>query len=1174
MEQRPNRNKPSTSPGERLLYWHLGKYPKAVQWAVPSLLVIGALVTQHFLRPVIGERSFLLLYPTVFFSALISGSLGPGVLASFIATIGAWYFFVPTIYSFTITRVGDLFGLVTFAFTGLSFSLISGKLRSIQGAESEVAQLSAIITSSDDAIISKTLNGTILTWNPGAEKIFGYSADEMQGKSIFSIIPADKHEEERRILDRLSRGSSLVQYETTRIRKDGTLVEIASTISPIKDEKGNVIGACKIGRDVTEKKATERNIQELLNTTSVINEVYARMRGEPTTKELAENVLTYLAHSLKAHVGAFYRVNEERLIRLAGFALPHETNIPFPEMFHRGQGLLGQAVKSGEPFILATIPENYLTIRSALGETKPASLLFVPIQHEGKVIAAIEFGTLSGFAEEHRVLVKNISEIIGVGLFSADTREQLKQLLEETRAQQDELQASNEELENTTNELQTQQEELKQANEELQEQRTALEEQKESLEKTNRKAEEARSEVQRKAEALETAGKYKSEFLANMSHELRTPLNSILLLSKAMSENLEGNLNSNQLESAHTIHSSGTDLLNLINDILDLSKVEAGKLEIRISDVEISELVVALKNQFRAQMEAKDLSFEIEIAELCPEEITTDRLRLEQILKNFLSNAIKFTEKGFVKVIFHAVPHDNSSIAITVKDTGIGIPEAQRSLIFEAFEQGDNSISRRYGGTGLGLTIARELGGLLGGEIQVHSEEGKGSEFTLVLPIHFDEGRTVTAISSRAPSVDVTPSEPAPAAKVRKNGSERVDDRRKIDKGDRVLLIIEDDPHFAKILLGLCRGRGFKCLLATNGEAGLTDADEFQPDAIILDLRLPAMSGMTVLGRLKKNLRTRHIPVHVMSVEEKRNEVLQMGAVGFLSKPADKERLEDALKRIETTISTKARSVLVVEDRKVEREAILKLIGNGDVTSVGAETGEEALQLLRTRVFDCMILDIKLPDFSGFDLLDKMEKDETLSRPAVIIYTGRDLTKDEIVRLNKFSQTIIIKGVKSEDRLFDEVALFLHRVVADLPESKQRTLERVRHREGLFEGKKILVVDDDMRNVFALRSLLQGRGFEIFAAKTGKEALRHLDEHSDVDIVLMDIMMPEMDGFEAMRKIRAQEKFMKLPIIALTAKAMVGDRDKCLEAGANDYLSKPIDGESLLSLLRVWLTRA
>lgn len=953
-----------------------------------------------------------------------------------------------------------------------------------------------------------------------------------------------------------------------------------------QDEIGKLLQAMRHMLDAVIRAEDLTARQSRMQTS--ISEVYAKMRGELSPRQLAANVLNYLAEYMGAQVGAFYRVEGNQCSFLAGYAFHDHSK--FPQTIPQEVGLVGQVAKTGKTITVDSVPEEYAPVSSSVGQARPRHLLVSPMTNSAGVVAVIELGAFNDFAEEQRDLLEAVKENIGLGLMVSVAKEKQQDLLEEARALTEELQAQQEELKAANEELEAQQEELKQSNEELEEQRTVLEEQKERLQQRNVELDQVRSEITDKAQALEQASKYKSEFLANMSHELRTPLNSILILSKSFSSNDDGNLNAEQLEFARTIYTAGVDLLNLINDILDLSKVEAGKMDIRVGEVDIAEVISTLNGLFRYQIETKGLVFKIEVANDIPVSIYTDQGRLEQILKNFLANALKFTEAGTVMLRF-ARPEKNvvltrltsdKVIAISVIDTGIGIPESKRSLIFEAFEQVDSTLRRKYGGTGLGLTIATELSKLLGGEIQVQSCEGQGSTFTVFIPEILESEDIVVARSKDAsnkpqaqlhslPQVTQPKIEPTPN-RVGAHGIE--DDRHNLKPNDKIVLVVEDDPKFAKILWRICKAQNFKCLLAENGEDGMEDAKRYGPSGVILDVRLPGMSGIAVLGMLKNNPKTRHIPVHIMSVEEKSQEALRMGAIGFLTKPTSTEEIERVLDKIGYYVSSeRQRKVLVVEDRHVERQSIVKLIGDTRVQVVDVATAKEALEQLQTQTFDCMILDLVLPDMTGYELLRKVESEESITRPPVVIYTGKDISKEEMEGLRRFSESIIIKGVRSEERLLDEVSLFLHYVVTELPQEQQQMLERVRHREEIFEGKRLLIVDDDMRNVFALRSVLLKRGFEIIVGKDGVEALEKVRECPDIDVVLMDIMMPRMDGYEAIRQIRLEERFKDLPIIALTAKAMKADRERCLEVGANDYLPKPVDMESLLSLLRIWLTR-
>ena len=738
--------------------------------------------------------------------------------------------------------------------------------------------------------------------------------------------------------------------------------------------------------------------------------------------------------------------------------------------------------------------------------------------------------------------------------------------------------------------MKSQQEELQVTNEELEEKTHALEKEREEIKRKNRDLENISKALEQKAAELEVSSRYKSEFLANMSHELRTPLNSLLILAQDMASNKKKNLDKDQVESATIIEKSGRDLLNLINQILDLSKIEAGRMAINIENMKPAEIIHTITGKFKPLTDDKGVELITNLDNALPETIRTDRQRLEQIIGNLMSNAIKFTEKGTVSVNFHKPASDISlfrsgldpekSIAIAVQDTGIGVPEDKQLEIFEAFQQADGSTSRHYGGTGLGLSISRELAKLLGAEIQMSSEVGKGSTFIIYLPI--DGVKLETRNLGEASDQDKLETEDLKLEKTGRPDSEfRVssirypvsipDDRDDIRENERVVLIIEDDPEFAKILYRFCHDRDFKSIHAGDGETGLKLADKFKPDAILLDIRLPGIEGWGVLEFLKSNTATRHIPVHMISVEEETIDAYRKGAIGYLTKPVNEEQLENAFTRIKDAIDKDIKNLLIVEDDPVMRKSVIKLIGNGDVKCKAVGTGTEALEELRSRSYNCIILDLNLPDISGFELLNKLEASEEISIPPVIVYTGKDLTREEEYQLRKYASSIIVKSVRSQERLLDETALFLHRVVDNLPAGKRKMISALHDTDTIFQGKKILVADDDMRNVFAISKIMEERGMNVHRASDGQKALTILDRNPDMDLVLMDIMMPVMDGYEAIRRIRSQECFWRLPILAITAKAMKEDRDKCIAAGANDYLPKPVEIERLLSLMRVWL---
>ncbi|HTA83807.1 MAG TPA: response regulator [Bacteroidia bacterium] len=738
---------------------------------------------------------------------------------------------------------------------------------------------------------------------------------------------------------------------------------------------------------------------------------------------------------------------------------------------------------------------------------------------------------------------------------------ELAQQSEELQVQQEELKQMNEELEEQTRNLKQQQEELQMTNEEL-------EEQTQSLEEKNREVEASKNDIEQKTKQLEISSKYKSEFLANMSHELRTPLNSLLILSKDLSENRKKNLDSIQVESAEIIYKSGHDLLILINEVLDLSKIEAGKMSINVERLPLKDLANGLMRDFKHMAEEKGLKLTCNLGKGLPESILTDPQRLNQILKNLLSNAIKFTEKGSVNINIDC--YDESKLIISISDTGIGIVEDKQMAVFEAFQQAEGGTSRKYGGTGLGLSISRQLAKLLGSEIKLSSKLNEGSTFSLIIPLEIQLEEGAGEIITVKPLFN----KPIPENRAKYlNYPGIADDRNILSMDDKIVLIIEDDLRFASILLKQANNSGFKCLCATTGEDGLLLAAKYKPQAIILDMSLPGINGHNVLHELKVDPSVRHIPVHIISSNERSLETIKEGAVEYLMKPIDKKDMEKTFTRIENFISRKIKNLLIIEDSEGSRKAMRVLIGNGDVECFEAGNGKDALIIYEQNQIDCIILDIGLPDMTGFDFIHKMKDIKSRNIPPIIVYTGKELTKEENNELQKYAESIIIKGVKSEERLLDETALFLHRTISNLPKSKQLLINSLHDKEAVFHSKTILVVDDDTRNVFALSQILKERGMEIVKAENGKHALEMLDAHSEINLVLMDIMMPEMDGYEAMRRIRANIRLKNLPVIALTAKAMKDDKQKCIDAGANDYITKPIDVERLLSLMRVWLSK-
>ena len=906
------------------------------------------------------------------------------------------------------------------------------------------------------------------------------------------------------------------------------------------------------------------------------------MMGDQRTEQLGGSILTYLANHVGAVAGAIFVGGSDAYKRSSTYGVPADAKLP--DLVRPREGLLGQVAVEGKPVIVNDVPENYLEFGSALGRDKPRHLVLAPAAIDNNVNTVIELGFLRPVDERVLAFLNEASGTIATAIRSANYRSELQNLLEETQRQSEELQVQSEELRVSNEELEEQgralkesqarleqqQVELEQTNSQLEEQAQQLESQKDDLERSN-------ASTQLKARELEQASRYKSDFLANMSHELRTPLNSSLILAKLLADNPDDNLTAEQVKYAQTIQSSGNDLLNLINDILDLSKIEAGHVDIRPEPVSVERLSNNLRQVFEPIAKNKSLGFEIDISPECPAVIETDLQRIEQILKNLLSNAFKFTEKGKVTLSMNRT--GDGQVAFGVTDTGIGIAPEQQKRIFEAFHQADGTISRKFGGTGLGLSISRELVRLLGGTIHIRSQEGKGSTLTVTLPLAYDPA----IVAPRAPVGNAVPLAPAasaapsqPTALLPRAIVE--DDRAMPSDERRILLVVEDDQTFAAILRDLAREMGFRSLVAGTAQDALNLAQQFMPSAIVLDVGLPDQSGLSVLDRLKRDVRTRHIPIHIVSGDDYTETALSLGAVGYMLKPVQREQLVEVLHKLEAKLTQGVRRVLIVEDNEVQREAVAKLLTSHDVETVSAGTAAETLALLKDQTFDCMVLDLSLPDASGYSLLETISQDDTHSFPPVIVYTGRVLASDEEEKLRRYSKSIIIKGAKSPERLLDEVSLFLHQVVSELPDEQQKMIRKARHRDALLEGRRILIVEDDVRNVYALTNILEPRGALIQIARNGQEALDALekssaDDVSKIDLVLMDVMMPVMDGLTATRAIRKNPDWKKLPIITLTAKAMPDDQQRCINAGANDYMAKPLDVEKLLSLVRVWMPR-
>ncbi|MFK7701393.1 response regulator [Pseudomonas caspiana] len=943
-------------------------------------------------------------------------------------------------------------------------------------------------------------------------------------------------------------------------------------------------------------KLQEENAERLKKVAWLRNgqsELAEQVLGQLTLNNLGTNVLQFFAQYLGSVVAAIYvRQEHGGLKRVASYGFSREQE-QHEQSIYSGEGVIGQAAQQDKIIRLDEVPSNYFKVSSGLGEGDPRSILVVPTSNDDQVNGVIELGFLRPLTERDVEFMELVADNVGTSIEAARYRQRLQEVLAETQqlneelqVQQEELRTANEELEEQSRilkesqaHLETQQAELEQTNEQLADQAQVLSDQRDALDRKNEELNIAQVELEARADELQRSSKYKSEFLANMSHELRTPLNSSLILAKLLAENPAENLTSEQVKFAESIYSAGNDLLNLINDILDISKVEAGKLDMRPENSSVSRLVDGLRNMFQPLATDKNLDFHVELQPGAPTMLYTDRQRLEQILKNLLSNAIKFTESGAVSMVVSRQP--SAGIVFTVRDSGIGIAPEQQESIFEAFRQADGTTNRRYGGTGLGLSISRDLAGLLGGSITVTSEPGQGSIFSLILPeqyvepVQLEYGQAPAPIAAPVAPLQVFTPQPlaAPAAPARAPVPTFADDREKLPSTKRCILVIEDEVAFAKILFDLAHELGYHCLVAHAADDGFNLAAQFTPDAILLDMRLPDHSGLTVLQRLKELAPTRHIPVHVISVEDRQEAAMHMGAVGYAVKPTTREELKDVFAKLESKLTQKVKRILLVEDDALQRDSIARLIGDDDIEITAVGFAQDALDLLRDNIYDCMIIDLKLPDMLGNDLLKRMSTDEICSFPPVIVYTGRNLTRDEETELLKYSRSIIIKGARSPERLLDEVTLFLHKVESQLSNERQKMLKTARSRDKVFEGRRILVVDDDVRNIFALTSALEHKGAVIEVARNGIEAISKLNEIEDIDLVLMDVMMPEMDGYEATIEIRKDPRWRKLPIIAVTAKAMKDDQERCLQAGSNDYLAKPIDLDRLFSLIRVWLPK-
>lgn len=921
---------------------------------------------------------------------------------------------------------------------------------------------------------------------------------------------------------------------------------------------------------------------------AAVAEFNEKLLGEKNIKALSSTILDAVIHKTDSQIGAFYVMNDssDELYLASGFALVPEA----PRNIRIGEGVVGQCAAQRKVLYLENIAEESFTLSFTSGKIKPSSLMIIPLLNHNEIIGVMEIGKLGGYSTNEQLYLRTISEQIGIVIESSQSRRRLQELLEETQSQSEELQTQQNELENINEELRSQshklqvsEEELKVQQEELMQANTELEERTTLLEEKNQLILERNSEIQIKARELADIARYKSEFLANMSHELRTPLNSILLLSRLMAENNERNLSPDQIEYARVIQSSGQGLLMLIDEILDLSKIESGKMDIEYASVSVHEIIDDIRSLFAPIAKDKNLEFSISATDGAPTFIHIDKLRVEQILKNLVSNALKFTSRGSVRLTIAPHPTDPSLLGFAVKDTGIGIEKEKQSLVFEAFQQADGSTRRQYGGTGLGLSISRELARLLGGHIVLTSEPGKGSEFILYAPIakplrqeasvaanKIDELYDLAAgddfiASSEEQVANNQDISPVPSAVV-------ADDRGNINPNDKTILIVEDDISFAKALLDFTRENGYKGIVATRGDEGLPLARLFMPIGILLDIKLPVKDGWQVMKELKEDSRTRHIPVHIMSSLEVKNQSISSGAVDFINKPMAFEKLHEAFRKIENALMKEPRKVLIVEENAKHALALSYFLENSNIVSEIGGDASSAIAALGNKQINCVILDMGITDARCFNTIKEIKANPGMENIPVVIFTEKNLSKSEELHIKRYADSIVVKTANSYRRILDEISLFLHLVEKNANGNEQSpSYQKLGFLKEVLKNKTALIADDDVRNIFSLAKALESVGMTVLSAMDGREALEQLQANPGIDIILMDMMMPEMDGYETMKRIREMEGYAHLPIIAVTAKAMREDREKCIRSGASDYITKPIDADQLLSLLRVWL---
>ena len=980
--------------------------------------------------------------------------------------------------------------------------------------------------------------------------------------------------------ERLVLQHELEKKEKETAQRIEAISMIASNISSgnydirVTDTQSDALGS--VGESLNNMGVSLKSSFELLSQKEWMQSGIASlnnvMLGDKTLQKLSKDVVEFLCHYTNSSAGVLYVLEGDELYFSGGYSyIPGKNR----EHIQKGEGLIGQAIVSRKLLELKALAPDDIQINYALGQIKPTHIVAVPLL-DTKVEGAVELASVYGFSDLQIEFLKTVSNNIGIAIKSTQNRKRVMELLEETKSQSEELQAQHTELEAINAELEAQTEKLQASEEELRVQQEELEQTNEELSERSVLLEEKNNEIQKKSEALELTTRYKSEFLANMSHELRTPLNSILLLSRLLSENNNKSMVAEEIEFAKVIQSSGNSLLGLIDEILDLSKIEAGKMELEFLDVSTKEITDNLWNLFSQVAKEKNIKFEI-IANEAPIVIKTDKMRLEQILKNLISNAIKFTDKGSVSLEIKVNTDDDKIICFIVKDTGIGIPLGKQPLIFEAFQQADGSTKRKYGGTGLGLSISRELAKLLRGEIILHSKENEGSTFTLCIPVYGSAGRV--AEIDKAPPLEILASEEDENTEKPKNKylstvipDEIEDDRNDIIEGDKVILIVEDDINFAKSLLNFTRKKGYKGVVSVRGDYALNFALLYKPVGVLLDIELPIKSGWEVLEEMKNNSQTKHIPVHIMSSHKLKQESLLKGAVDFLDKPVAFDKIPEVFLRIESIINKEAQKVLIIEDNPKHAKALSFFLETYNINSEIKSEVSEGLDALNKKEIDCVILDMGIPDKQAYEILEGVKKNPGLENLPVIVFTGKSLSIKEEVKIKKYADSIIVKTAHSYQRMLDEVSLFLHLVEEKKdPKDKKESHKKLNLLNNILFEKKVLIVDDDVRNIYSLTKALEVFKMNVITAFDGKEAIKILEEHPDTDIVLLDMMMPNMDGYETAEKIRSMPKFLNLPLIAVTAKAMTGDREKCIRAGASDYITKPVDVDQLLSLLRVWL---